>query len=361
MKVLILTASYGSGHVIAAKGLTEAFQEKGVEPVVFDLVIEGGKTERNAAAFYEFLMKRGHFVWKLYHDRIMPINKGNSIRKIYTLLHRKKFFKEIEEINPDIIVSTMDVASLIGSLYKKGHSDVKIFTVLTDYVAHPIWVWQNMDGYFVGSQETKEYLVNHGIAAEKISISGIPLRFQFEKKMTQKEAREKLGIPQDKRVILISAGSFKSVPVESIVHALSPRHDVYAVILAGSKNANVSTFADFLNYFRVEGKVLEYTDEMETFMTASDLYISKAGGLTVAECLSRGLPAVYINNFPGHEAGNAAYTSKNGAAVVAGRNNIKEVLDEVLGDRLELMKNHAEELGKPHASGEIVESILRTS
>lgn len=355
----MLTASYGSGHVIAAKALDEQFWARGIEPTVFDLVLKGGRTERGAAAFYELLMKRGHFAWKIFHDRIMPIRKGNSIRSIYSIIHRKKFFKEIEEISPDVIVSTMDTASLVASLYAKEHPGVKIYTVLTDFVAHPLWIWKNTDKYFVASFETKEYLVKHGIEKDKVIISGIPLRSQFDKKVSQAEARTKLGIPQDKKVVLISAGSFRSVPVEPVIRALSSHQDSYAVILSGSKHSNISEFADLLNFYGVEGKVLEYTDAMEEFMSASDLYISKAGGLTVAECLTRSLPAVYINNFPGHEAGNAAYTAKHGAAVIAHKSNIREVLEKVLvTSKLEEMRKSAEKLAKPNASADIIDSIL---
>ena len=360
MKVLILTASYGSGHVIAAKALDEEFREKNIRPAIFDLVLEGGKTERNAAAFYEFLMRRGHFVWKIFHDKIMPIRRGNSIRKIYELIHRKRFFKEIEKFSPDIIVSTMDTAGLVSSLYKKEHSSVKIYTVITDYVVHPIWVWKNMDGYFVGSEQAQKYLENHGIEKDKFTISRIPIRAQFSKKISKVRAREELGIPQEK-VILISAGSFGSVPVEEILKSIPSPLDTLVMIIAGREKVAIEDYAYLLEKHGISGKVVDYVQNIEVFMRASDLYISKAGGLTVAECFASGLPAIYLKNFPGHEIGNALYAEENGAAIVIqDNNNLKTVLAGLLSDKEKLMKmsEHALKVARVQASKDVVSAIL---
>ncbi len=372
-RVLILTASYGTGHVIVAKALDEAFRKSGVESTVIDLVEAGEKTEKIGKKFYEFLMKHGHFVWKFYHEKIMPIRKGDSIRKIYKSLHRQKFFKEIEEINPDIIISTMDQASVIASLYKQSlqssvlpaglkedHPDVKIATVLTDYVAHPLWVWKNMDYYFVGSEDIRQYLIKHGIDGSKIFMTGIPLRQQFEKILDKKEARNKLGLPHDKIVLLVSAGSFGSVPISKVVSVVRDRQDVLVVILSGN-DEKVPIYADLLQQNGVIGKVISYTNEIEIFMSASDLFISKAGGVSVAECLRCGLPAIYVNNFPGHEIGNALFTEKHGASQIVKKvEDLSEVLNNVLlsKDKIKEMSVSAKKISTPNASSDIVKTLL---
>lgn len=357
-KVLILTASYGTGHVMVAKALDEAFRKKGIEPVVIDLVEKGGKTEKFGASFYSFLMRRGHFIWKFYHEKIMPIRKGDSIRAIYKRLNKGKLFQEIENINPDIIISTIDQASVVASLFKERHPDVKIATVLTDYVIHPIWVWENMDSYFIGSEEIQQYLIKHKIPKEKIHMTGIPIRSQFEKSLPQKDSREELGIPADRTTILLSVGSFGSVPIHEVLQALQGRTDLFFIILAGEK---VSDFAQMLQENALIGKVVGYAENMEVFMSASNLLVSKAGGVTTAECFNQGLPAVYVNNFPGHEIGNAEYARKNGAARIAkNTTELKEILLELLGnaDKLEGMEKKAQKLSTPHAAEHIVKTLL---
>lgn len=359
-KILILTASYGTGHVMVAKALDEAFRKKNIEPVVFDLVEIGGKTEKLGASFYSFLMKKGHFIWKLYHEKIMPIRKGDSIRFIYKRLHKEKFFSEIEKIKPDLIISTMDQASVVASLFKENHSDVKIATVLTDYVAHPVWVWKNMDYYFVGSQDIKKYLERHGVESSNIYFTGIPLRSQFENVPDKKEARQKLGLPLDKTIVLVSSGSFGTVPVSQIVSILKNRQDILVVIISGI-DKKVPEYASLLQRNGVIGKVVSYTNEMEVFMSASDLFISKAGGATVAECLACGLPALYLNNFPGHEVGNALYAEKYGAAKnIKNKNDLSATLIKLLENKevFDQMSKNAKKLSSPHASFEVIKTLL---
>lgn len=361
-KILILTASYGSGHVVAAKALDEAFHKKGIEPVVFDLVLEGGRMEKNAAAFYELLMKRGHFAWRFFHEKIMPIRRGDSIRKIYEVLHRGKFFKDIKKVDPDIIIATMDTASLIASLYARENPDVKIYTVITDYVSHQLWIWKNMDAFFVGSEDLKRELIKHGIDKEKIKVSGIPLRSQFENELSREETREKLGIPDDKLVLLISAGSFGSVPVREVLSAIPSPLETFAIVLAGRRMDLISKYAQMLQEYDVTGRVIEFTDNINEYMRASDLFISKAGGISVAECFAAGLGAVYANNFPGHEVGNALYAEVNGAAVVVRNKKVLHgALEELLKNKKELLRlsTNAKKLSKAFASDKIVSEVTR--
>lgn len=360
-RVLILTASYGSGHVIAAKALDEAFRKKGIEPVVFDIVLEGGRIEKNAAAFYELLMKRGHFVWKFYHERIMPIRRGSSIRKVYELLHRGKFFKDIKKVNPDVIIATMDTAGLIASLYKRENPNVKIYTVITDYVAHPLWIWKNMNAFFVGSEDLKRKLVSNGIDKEKVMVSGIPVRLQFENEISKEEARKKLGILEDKLVILISAGSFGSVPVKDILRSIPFPLETFVVILAGRRTDLVSKYAQMLQEHHVTGRIVEFTNNMNEYMRASDLFISKAGGISVAECLAAGLGAVYTNNFPGHEAGNASYAQVNGVALIMqNKRDLKNLLEKLLKNKeaIRKMGTASKKLGKADAAVRIVSEVI---
>ncbi len=361
MKVLIMTASFGSGHVIASQGLLEAFEKQKIHPEVLDLVLQGGKRERFVASFYAFLMRRGHFIWKVYRNKIMPIHKGESIRKFYELLHKNKLVKEIEKINPDIIVSTMDTTSIIANLYKKKHPEVHAYTVVTDYVAHPLWVWKNMDGYFVGSDLVRDFLTQNGIEKDKIVISGIPLRDRFEKKIDKSKARRSLGIPDDKQVVLIAAGTYMSVPIEKIIEALSTQLNSFAIILAGKNSENVVECAGILKEYGVQGKVVSFVENMEECMAASDLYVSKAGGLTVAECFASSLPALYINNFPGHEEGNAAYAVSCDAAItLESSQDLKTVLKDLLKDteKLSEMSKNAYKAAKTHASRDVVAKIL---
>src|SRR5207253_9584346 len=62
-------------------------------------------------------------------------------------------------------------------------------------------------------------------------------------------------------------------------------------------------------------QVFEYVDNVEELMAASDLLITKAGGVAVSEAMVLGLPLLIYRPIPGQEAGNTKYLLDHGAAL----------------------------------------------
>ena len=65
-----------------------------------------------------------------------------------------------------------------------------------------------------------------------------------------------------------------------------------------------------------------YADNIPTLLRASDLVMSKAGGLIVTESLAAGLPLLLTEVIEGQESGNAEFIISPGAAVLAGPNGL---------------------------------------
>ena len=70
---------------------------------------------------------------------------------------------------------------------------------------------------------------------------------------------------------------------------------------------------DFVDNPRV--RVLGFTDQMCAYMQASDLLISKAGGLTTAEAVASRTPLLYLNAVPGCESRNIGFMTGRGYAL----------------------------------------------
>ena len=62
---------------------------------------------------------------------------------------------------------------------------------------------------------------------------------------------------------------------------------------------------------------MPYTRTIERAMAASDLAITKPGGLTTSECLAMGLPMIVISPIPGQEERNADFLLESGVALKA--------------------------------------------
>ena len=88
-----------------------------------------------------------------------------------------------------------------------------------------------------------------------------------------------------------------------------------------------------------------FVSNVEELMGASDVIITKAGGLTVSEALTKRLPLVIFKPIPGQEEENAAFLEGIGAGITA---KDEETLESVLirlMDRPELLKKMSKAAG----------------
>jgi len=107
--------------------------------------------------------------------------------------------------------------------------------------------------------------------------------------------------------------------------------------------------------------VFEFVEPMHELMGASDLLVTKAGGLTVMEACALGLPMVFCGTIAGQERFNAQFAVQQGAGVMA--KNVKGVVRLVLRlledpRALAAMRTNALALGKPRAAIDLVERLI---
>jgi processive 1,2-diacylglycerol beta-glucosyltransferase len=107
--------------------------------------------------------------------------------------------------------------------------------------------------------------------------------------------------------------------------------------------------------------VLGYATNIDELMQISTVIITKPGGVTTAEALSKGIPMLIINPLPGQEAMNTKFLLKEGVAVKAETHeDVPVILDELLYNRnkLKLMREKALSLAKPDSAVNIAKLIL---
>lgn len=116
--------------------------------------------------------------------------------------------------------------------------------------------------------------------------------------------------------------------------------------------------------YREEAKnpmvVLDYVDNVHELMAVSDLLVSKAGGLTTAESLCRGLPVVIYRPIPGQEDANADFLVRHGAGRRAHTEaEVAPIITYLLEHPWELkaMGRQARQLGHPEAASTIARMV----
>jgi processive 1,2-diacylglycerol beta-glucosyltransferase len=92
-----------------------------------------------------------------------------------------------------------------------------------------------------------------------------------------------------------------------------------------------------------------YTNTIERVMAASDLAITKSGGLTTSECLAMGLPMLVFSPIPGQEERNADFLLEQGAALKAyDEAGLEFRVKALLRDRnkLKVLHENAQRIGR---------------
>jgi processive 1,2-diacylglycerol beta-glucosyltransferase len=103
-------------------------------------------------------------------------------------------------------------------------------------------------------------------------------------------------------------------------------------------------------------------DWVDDLVAASDLAITKSGGLIVSEILARGTPMIVIDPIPGQEEWNADYVAGSGAGVQLRQpESVPPATLSLLAhpERLALMRAQAARVGRPRAALDIAERVLR--
>ena len=389
MKILIFYASYGGGHLNAAKSINDYiisnYPDNDVE--LIDCMKYVNKTiEKLTTAAYREMAKKAPWAWgKIYSDSQKgPLahlsSRSNKIMAI-------KLLRLLREKQPDVIISTHPFGSQMCSyLKRKNKITAKIATIMTDFSPHDQWLVGHKftDYFFVANDKMKNYLISKGITENKISVTGIPISNRFLKTYNKKEILDTYNLSEDKFTVLFfgggefGLGKTKTAEIfESFVQE-SLKEKIQIIAIAGKNPKMKASFKEIVSKYSVNTnttnttdttditnnvKILEFTNQVPELMSISDLVVTKPGGLTTSESLASHLPMLIINPIPGQEEENAEFLEDKGIAIWLRKNDdSKLIIENLLADnqKLNLMKENTKLLARPHSTETICKMILGT-
>ncbi len=363
-RVLILTASYGSGHNAAARSLALAFARAGAEPVVVDHFTElvhplfAGSTR----ALYYWVLRRVPWAWGLAYRLGDRLTSDSRLTFGVTRLGTARLAALLARLKPEAVVSVHATPSVVISALAAGGRRVPPHTtVVTDFVAHSQWIAPHVDRYCVAAEEVKHDFIARGIPPERILVTGVPVRPEFETPLDRTAARTALGLPLDAPVVLAMAGargSFGRLTDVAGVLAGLPR-PVTGVIVTGEDAALAPDIRRLAGSRTLH--VLGFVPDVRTLMAAADVLVTKAGGMTLAEALAAELPLILWGSLPGQEQRNERFAARQGIALVPrSRRGLALALERALRDPLllEHLRKRMQELRRPDASRRIVQAVL---
>jgi processive 1,2-diacylglycerol beta-glucosyltransferase len=378
MRILILSASVGAGHVRAAEAVEAALRQRGTThtianhdvltlmPAAFRKVYRDGYFEMVAHA-------PGALGW-LYEATDKPFHRDQVRLKIEQAA-AQRLLKLIREFDPDVAICTHFLpTALLDRERRHGRCRARIVTVVTDFEVHGMWLEALSDHYFVATAEAQAHLEALGIAPAAITVSGIPTHPVFAEKKDRQTMRRKHGWHPDLPAMLVSAGGFGAGNAGRMVERLIEAQVPAQIVAVCGKSAALKAAVEKVAARRKPEQVplvraVGFTTEMDEFMAAADLMMGKPGGLTTSESLIKGLAWVVVNPIPGQEEKNAIYLLEQGAGVWCGNLHtlafkVRTVLEEPLDQppdqpgHLEAMRKNAIRIARPDAGGVIAQFVL---
>ena len=365
-RVLIISASAGTGHVRAAQALEKEFVR---DPRVGEVIHEDALKFTNKlfrdfySTLYMKLVRSAPDVLGWVYKASDEPWKGETARVHLDRLNTQKLIRFIEEFDPHVTVCTHFMpAGIISHLQEKGRLHTHHSIVVTDFDCHAMWLSRIFHRYFVALDETKAHLEALGLPAERITVSGIPIDPIFSVPVNRDEVRISYGLQPEKTTLLLSAGALGVGPTELIVKRLKQlRHDVQTIVVCGKSEEVRARVTQAVRGQRGKFRVLGYSDRMHELMHISDLFIGKPGGLTTSEALACGLPMAIFAPIPGQEERNADHLLEEGAGMRCNElTTLPFKIDRLLEDpaRLAAMRVAAQTMGRPHAAQTIVQTLL---
>lgn len=368
--ILVLHASLGTGHTSAANALGDAYQRfPSVSVDVVDILDYTNDLTRGALqTFYLQVSEKAPSLYKMLYEGTESDKPDETFGsdKLLSVVG-PPFFNDLQKLikrtTPEIIVSTHALAvQVVHHLVERGEFNGLHDVVITDFVAHRTWMAPSVDAYFVPSDVTLESLALRGVPREKMFVTGIPVQLEIAEPKEVDTMRLKHALPQAVPIITLFGGGIVAERVRRMVmRLLTSAHKFELVVVAGRNEDLDKALADVTSGENVRLQKLGKIDYVDDLVAASDLIITKAGGLIVSEVLARSTPMIIIDPIPGQEEWNADFVAGAGAAIqLRMPEMVPAAVDFLLKQksRLQDMCIQARSVGHPHATLDIVEHTL---
>ena len=367
---VLFTCGGTAGHVNPAIALAQLLHRRDPDTQFLFVGAERGlEKDLIPKAGYDF--RTVHI--SSFHRSLKPAEIRHNLISVYNLTRAPREARAIlREFQPDIVVGTGGYASypMVKAAAKAGiptavHESNMVpglTTRMLEPFAHRI---------MVGFEACRE----HYKKPEKVIVTGTPVRGDFFS-LTKEQAREKLGLTDDRPLIVSFWGSLGASGMnaqmadffaleaekEPFYHIHAAGSYGYPKLMAALKEKGVDLAA------HPALQVREYIYDMAAAMRAADLVICRAGASTISELTALGVPALivpspYVTN--NHQEKNArVLEAAGGAEVLCESDSSGQELflrtcailrDE---DRRGAMAAAMGELGVPDAAERICRTVL---
>jgi processive 1,2-diacylglycerol beta-glucosyltransferase len=375
--ILILTSNTGGGHRSAANALENSLVTISLGRILVKMtqvLEESHFLNRKAAELYNFLLRDHQNLMKYYFWAINKLKPNES-----KLLFKSAMgygTRVFERMVPNVIVSVHPMTQHFFAYILRRlnlQERIPLLTVVTDPY-HGFWrgwACEDVSQYYVATEHAKQQLIDYGVGSHKIQIAGMPVHSRFKPvEPGEKRAfKQALGLDPDKFTVFVNAGWIGGGNIPQIYESLIREGsradlDIQTVFLAGRNEALYQQAQEMAQSAQFPVKVMGYIDSIDGLMNASDVMVSKLGGLTTFEALSCRLPIIADNITPPmpQEAQTAHFLQQTGAGIMLEQpEQIVSVVKSLIDSphHYHTLQEAAAAHGHPGASDRIARDVLR--
>lgn len=299
-RLLIISASMGSGHDTVAAELAERARKYGHTAHVVDLL---GLLPYGLGAglrlFYRSSVQ--HFPWAyaaLYHTFM---RRGSGRRPSGVPMARlagDRLMELVARTGVDVVVPVFHLGALLtGHLRSRGRLEVPSAVFLTDFAVHRQWLHPGNDRYFcLTDQAMREVRQDLGTPAEATGPVVAPEFFAPAAGAAQWSRCLGRHAPGH-RPVLLSAGAWGAGSRLRATAALLAAEGFLPVVLCGRNERLRSRLSELPGVL-----ALGWVTDMPGLMHAAGALVDNAAGQTAVQALAAGLPVVGYRPLPGHGA-----------------------------------------------------------
>ena len=355
-----------SGHRSASLAIEKAIKAQSPQTQTltinaFNYVHPHG--ERIVNFLYILSIQRLPFIWAHLYDNPYWVKKNQRLKAMIHYFNLPKLEALFDNFHPDVIASTQAFpCGMVADFNRIKGTNLPLVAVLTDFVPHSYWIYDNVNYYIAPSEQVKQRLIEKGVSLSRIKPLGIPFDSKFNQKLNKFEIRKRLNLDGNLFTILIMGGSQGLGPIKRVVEMLNNlKFDFQEIVVCGTNKRLYRWLKNRIKNYKRKIVLLGFAQNIEEFMSATDLIITKPGGITCVEALSKGLPMLIISPIPGQEANNTAYLIAQGAAIkVSSPKDIINVITNLYyhPQSLNELSSAALRISKPNAARDIAQLLL---
>ena len=353
MRVLILSCDTGGGHNACSEALREAFEDLAVPCQIENaLAFLSNFAARMIDHAFTLMYRRFPGVFRFGY-RFAESHPGlfapGSLFRRFLSVGRKALYIFLRENQFQVVLCTHVFSALMMTDVIRTHGRfVKTGFVATDYTCSPGCAQSDLDIYFIPHNSLADEFIRKGVPAEKLAVSGIPIRREFYAANDKNALKNRMQIGFFERHAVLMCGSMGCGPIKQIVRELSelmPKNCCLTVICGTNRKLRVKLEEMFVSDQRIMVRGL--VRHVAMWMDSTDLFITKPGGVSTTEAACKRLPMLFVNAVAGCEAYNLRFFLRRGVAATA--NAPKEIAQQAVrlltnSERLRQMASRYEDV-----------------